>query len=90
MKINEKYSLREMGNLHLLVYRGGENADLSSGIKLNESAALLWGEASRLKEFDVESLADFLVQNYEIDKKTALQDCERLVETWQKNGLAFK
>ena len=56
-------------------------------ITLNDSAAYLW-EAVEGKDFDVQMLADLLVERYGIDSELASRDAEVISSKWIEIGLA--
>lgn len=49
-------------------------------------AAGIWKQIGK-EEVEVERLADWLCEEYEVDRETARKDVERLVLEWQKYGL---
>ncbi len=86
MKQKEGFKLRHIGNEHIIVAEGLENIDFSKIISLNDSASLLW-EKTAGKEFDANTLADLLTENYEIDRTTALTDAKILLQNWLSAGI---
>ena len=56
-------------------------------ITLNESAAYLW-ESVAGKEFDIDTLADLLIERYSIDRNLAKKDAEAIASKWVEIGLA--
>ena len=87
MKIKEGFELREICGEHIIVAKGIQNIDFNKIISLNESAAYLW-KALAGKDFTPESMAELLLQEYDVDKATALADAQTLAQTWQDAGLA--
>lgn len=79
MKLKEQYKVREMAGEHVIIMQGKHGSDLTKIISLNESALYLWGELSG-KEFDVESIAELLVQRYGIDNELAIKDAQHWVD----------
>ena len=79
--------MREICGEHIIVAYGEQNIDFSRIISLNESAALLW-EAVKDKEFDAQTLADKLCEEYEVDADTALADAQTILKQWADAGLA--
>ena len=61
-----------------IIATGIENIGCSRMISLNESAAFLW-ENIQDKEFDAETLAELLLQEYEVDKADALAYSQKLL-----------
>ncbi|MGM9693730.1 MAG: PqqD family protein [Alloprevotella sp.] len=89
MKIKTGFELRDVCGEKVIIATGIENIDFSRMISLNESAAFLW-ENIQDKEFDAETLAELLLQEYEVDKDAALADSQQLVEEWKECGIIEK
>ena len=86
MKIKKGFELREVCGEHIIVAYGKENIDFNKVISLNESATYLW-ENIFDKDFDAETLASLLQQEYEVDAETATRDAKALLDEWIKVGL---
>ena len=81
MRTRKGYSLRALGNEFILVAEGFEAVDFTRMISMNESSAFLW-KAVEGKDFDVETLANLLMEEYGIDHDTAQHDAEALLQSW--------
>ena len=86
MKIKKGFELRTVCKENIIVAFGEENIDFSKVISLNESAALMW-RAVLGKDFSAEDMADALMQEYEVDRETALQDAQAMLQQWLEVGL---
>ena len=86
MKIKTGFELRDVCGEKVIIATGIENIDFSRMISLNESAAFLW-ENIQDKEFDAETLAELLLQEYEVDKADALADSQKLLNEWLGCGI---
>ena len=86
MKIKTGFELRDVCGEKVIIATGIENIDFSRMISLNESAAFLW-ENIQDKEFDAETLAELLLQEYEVDKADALADSQKLLNEWLECGI---
>ena len=86
MKIKKGFELREVCGEHIIVAYGRENIDFNKVISLNESASFLWKNIVD-KDFDAETMAGLLQQEYEVDAETALKDAQALFDEWTKVGL---
>ena len=82
MKTKKGYRLRPLGKEYILVAEGLEVEDANQMISMNATAAFLW-EAVEGKDFDAETLAQLLVDEYGIDSETAKKDVEPLLQTWK-------
>ena len=86
MKTKKGYRLRQLGTEYILVAEGLEVMDANKMISMNETAAFLW-EAVEGKDFDADTLAQLLVDEYGISIETAEKDLAPLLETWTKAGI---
>ena len=86
MKIKTGFELRDVCGEKVIIATGIENIDFSRMISLNESAAFLW-ENIQDKEFDAETLAELLLQEYEVDKADALADSQQLLNERLECGI---
>lgn len=82
MRTKKGYRLRPLGKEYILVAEGLEVEDANKMISMNATAAFLW-EAVEGKDFDADTLAQLLVDEYDIDSETAKKDIERLLQTWK-------
>ena len=82
MKTKKGYRMRPLGKEYILVAEGLEVEDANKMISMNATAAFLW-EAVEGKDFDAETLAQLLVDEYGIDSETAKKDVEPLLQTWE-------
>lgn len=86
MRIRKGFELRDVCGEHIIVAYGIENIDFNKVISLNESATYLWKNVVD-KDFDVETMASLLQQEYEVDAETAKRDAQALLDEWTKVGL---
>ena len=89
MKLNPKLKLRKIGH-HYMVVKGDTGvADMTEVYSMNETAAMLWRRAEG-RDFTPEMMADWLCEEYEVDRDTAIDDVRTMLSEWQKNGLALQ
>ncbi len=86
MRIKKGFELRDVCGEHIIVAYGIENIDFNKVISLNESATYLWKNVVD-KDFDVETMASLLQQEYEVDAETTKRDAQALLDEWTKVGL---
>lgn len=86
MKTKPGFKLHNICGENVIVAEGKENIDFSSVIHLNDSAALLWNAVENT-DFAVETLADIIVREYNIDSATALVDAADIAREWKKAGI---
>ena len=87
MKIKEGFVLREMCGEYIVSAEGLQHINFNKLISLNSTAAFLWKELEG-KEFTTESMAQLLVDEYEIDMDLALTDSANLIKSWVEAGIA--
>ena len=86
MKTKEGYRLRQLGKEYILIAEGLEVMDAKQMVSMNETAAFLW-ETVEGKDFDADTLAQLLMEEYGIGREQAERDIEFLLETWTKAGI---
>ena len=86
MHLKEGYILRELGDDTVVI--GGETpVDFQRLIPLNSSAAYLW-RCVEGREFDAQTLAELLLEEYEVDRTEAEDAAEDIAQAWIRAGLA--
>lgn len=86
MKIKNGFILREMCGENIVTAEGMENINFNKLISLNSTAAFLWRKVEGT-EFDENTMAQYLVEEYGIDMELALKDSHNLCESWINAGL---
>ncbi len=86
MKIIEGFKLRNIGNEVIVVGEGVKQVNFNKLVSLNSTAAYLWGEIEG-KEFTTETLAQLLVQKYEVEYDLAFTDSKNIVASWLEVGI---
>lgn len=79
MKIKNGFILRTVAYTHIVVAVGAESANFNKMIKLNDSAAFLWGRLSN--DRTVDELASELVAEYGIPMDVAKTDVGNFIAT---------
>lgn len=87
MKRKDGFVLREVCGEKVIVGEGLGAIDFGRLLSLNETATWIWEEAGRQGEFNAESLADALCEEYEVSRETALADVNNLLKQWQELGI---
>ena len=85
MKIVDGFKLREVCGEFVVVPEGSKLVNFNKMLSLNGSAAFFW-MAVEGKDFDVQTLADLLVKEYEIDSALALYDAGKILDKWVEIG----
>ena len=87
MKIKEGFVLRTICGQSVVSGEGTANVNFSKLVSLNETAAYLF-KAVQHREFTAETLADLLLEEYDVDHDRALKDAEALCAQWAEIGIA--
>ena len=87
MKIKEGFVLRTICGQNVVSGEGTSQVNFSKLVSLNETAAYLF-KAVQGREFTAETLANLLLDEYEVDRETALKDAESLCSQWKEIGIA--
>ena len=86
MKLSGKYILRTLASHHMLLPSGDERVNASSGFSLSSSAAWLYRRCEGA-EFTREDLVKWLLEEYDVDEKTASEDVDETLKIWKKEGI---
>ena len=87
MKIKKGFVLRQMCGENIVTAEGLEHINFNKLISLNSTAAFLWNKVAD-KEFTAEDMAQYLVEEYQIEMELALKDSEALCQAWINAGVA--
>ena len=87
MKIKEGFVLRTICGQNVVSGEGTANVNFSKLVSLNDSAAYLF-KAVGQDDFTPERLADLLLEEYDVDRETALKDAAKLCAEWVEIGIA--
>lgn len=89
MKAVQGLTLRKLVGEYIIVPEGQELVNFNKMIVLNESAAYLWKNTCNLESFDVNTLANLLVEKYGIDEDTASADSSATATKWIEEGIVI-
>ena len=85
MKLNKNYVVKHLADEIILVHQDEFNVDFSKIITLNEIGLLI---INKLDEgLNVEQIADCIVEEYEVDRPTALGDAKAFVKKLLELGI---
>lgn len=87
MKTKPGFNIRNVCGQDLVVAEGEENIDFSNIISMNETSSYLWTKVQKMDSFTVDDMVNLLLQEYEVDRATALSDCSLLAAQWNKAGI---
>ena len=87
MIIKEGFVLRTICGQNVVSGEGTSQVNFSKLVSLNDTAAYLF-KAVQGREFTAETLANLLLDEYDVDRETALKDAESLCAQWMEIGIA--
>ena len=82
MRAKKGFKLRNICGENIIVAEGKDNIDFTNIISMNETSAFLWEQIEQKDNFDAETLTELLLDNYDVDKETALNDASELIKQW--------
>lgn len=82
MRAKKGFKLRNICGENIIVAEGKENIDFTNIISMNETSAFLWEQIEQKDNFDAKTLTELLLDNYDVDKETALNDASELIKQW--------
>ena len=82
MRAKKGFKLRNICGENIIVAEGKENIDFTNIISMNETSAFLWEQIEQKDNFDAETQTELLLDNYDVDKETALNDASELIKQW--------
>ena len=87
MKRKEGFVLRTVCGEKVIVGEGLGAIDFGKLVSLNGTAAWIWEKAGELGEFEAETLASALCEEYEVEADRALADVKALLAQWLELGI---
>ena len=88
MKTRKGFRLRELGGDYILIGESAELINFNNLITFNEAAAYLWQQVDG-KEFDVETLVQLLLAEYEVSEEIAREDAQATIDDWKEIGIIY-
>jgi hypothetical protein len=86
MKTRHGFRLRELGGDYILIGESVELVSFNNLITFNETAAYLW-QGVEGKEFDVDTLTQLLLNEYDVTEDIAREDAKATIDDWKKIGI---
>lgn len=86
MKTKKGFRLRELGGDYILIGESVELVNFNNIITFNETAAYLWTKVEG-KEFDVSTLTQLLLDEYDVTEDIAREDAQATIEDWKEIGI---
>ena len=86
MRTKKGFRLRELGGDYILIGESAELIDFNHIITFNEAAAYLWQNVQG-KDFDVETLTQLLLDEYDVSEDIAREDAQATMDDWVEIGI---
>ena len=83
-KVKDGFIVRKIGSQIMAVPVGKQTSDIHGVIALSESGEMLWN--ALVNGADIDSLADILTENYDVDRDTAKADTVRFLDGLKQQG----
>ena len=87
MKTKPGFNIRNVCGQDLIVAEGEENIDFSNIISMNETSSYIWKQVQQMDNFTVDDMTDIILKEYDVDRETAHDDCEKLAAQWGNVGI---
>ena len=84
MKQKKGLVLRDVCGEKVIIGEGLEAINFGRLLCLNDTAAWLWQEASKMGDFTIDMLTDALCEEYDVTKEQAKDDVTEIVAKWQE------
>ena len=78
MRTKKGFRLRELGGDYILIGESAELVNFNNIITFNEAAAYLWQNVQG-KDFDVETLTQLLLEEYDVTDALIINNCQGAV-----------
>lgn len=85
MKVKQGYILKTIANQHVVIPTGDEAIHFSGMLTLNESGVKLFEQLQIGATQD--DLVNYLINHYEVDQKTAIQDVQSFIQTLKSKDI---
>lgn len=86
MKIAKDFILREIAGEHVLIPTGETTQEFNGLITISDTARFIWEHLEQVDSLD--EMVKLLLEEYEIDEKTATQDVVDFISQLLKRGFA--
>lgn len=86
MRTKKGFRLRELGGDYILIGESAELVNFNNIITFNEAAAYLWQNVQG-KDFDVETLIQLLLEEYDVTEDIAREDAQATIDDWKEIGI---
>lgn len=85
MKIKENYVMREVAGQAIVIAVGEESERFKGMINLNRTGKEVWRYLE--KDMDLVEIVKKIVEKYDVDENTAMQDVENMINKLFQSGI---
>lgn len=85
MLLKNTFLFKEIGEEGMLIPIVGGNVDASKIFNLNETGTYIMKKL--LDDYEIDEIIDFMIDEYQIDRKTLEEDLNAFIEELKKRGL---
>jgi hypothetical protein len=86
MRTKKGFRLRELGGDYILIGESAELVNFNNIITFNEAAAYLWQNVQG-RDFDVNTLTQLLLDEYDVTEDIAREDAQATIDDWKEIGI---
>lgn len=86
MRTKKGFRLRELGGDYILIGESAELVNFNNIITFNEAAAYLWQNVQG-RDFNIETLTQLLLDEYEVSEDIAREDAQATIDDWKEIGI---
>lgn len=86
MRIKKDFTMQKVGGSYIAVAVGETSKTFHGMVRLNDTGAFLWQKLSEA-EVTEEELVDALLDEYEVDRETAVRDVAALTKQLKDGGI---
>ena len=86
MRTKKGFRLRELGGDYILIAESVELISFDRIITFNEAAAYLWQQVEG-KDFDVNTLTQLLLDEYDVAEDIEREDAQATIDDWKEIGI---
>lgn len=83
-KLKDGFIVRKIGEQAMAVPTGSRTSEIHGMIALSESGVLLWQALE--KGADIETLADIMTENYDVERSAAISDIKKFLDGLKEQG----
>ena len=84
MKIKDGFVIRKVMDNYVVIAVGEASRNFQGMVKLNETAATIWGYIAEGKELD--EITALMLEKYDVEESILRADIEKILKTLEQQG----